>query len=597
MGLLQDYIVDLTGYTGAFVDELVMSGVTEVIISPGSRSTPLAMVMANHPGLNIKMHVDERSAGFFALGLAKASRKPVALLCTSGTAAANYYPAVVEAKLARVPLVVLTSDRPHELRDVGAPQAIDQLGMFGSHVKWFAEMALPEASASMLRYARTMAARATKTASIGPAGPVHLNFPFREPLVPDVTSQGMFTGGRRSSKRDFYIHITTGDRKLDSFILDEWASELAEVERGLIICGPQEDPLLGKALVHLAESLRWPILADPLSQLRRGEHKNGWVIDSYDAFLRHPVIKERAVPEVVIRFGAMPVSKALLLFLGQFRDCRQLVVDPDGGWREPTLSATEMIYSDPDHFAKEVAKRVSAIDPKRQGNWSENLLELDARTRAGMVASSVQIEGLFEGRVFTELGKTMPDGSLLFTGNSMPVRDMDSFFTKEGAMVWGMANRGANGIDGVTSTALGAALVQSPTVLVLGDLSFYHDLNGLLAAKLHTINITIIVINNGGGGIFSFLPQAKEADQVAFETLFGTPLGLDYEPVITMYGGSFTRISSWEEFHNALQKSMDGKGMHVIEIPTDRTDNVSTHRAIWENVHQSLDPWLAEVSF
>ncbi|SDX23069.1 2-succinyl-5-enolpyruvyl-6-hydroxy-3-cyclohexene-1-carboxylate synthase [Marininema mesophilum] len=595
--MLQDYIVDLTGYTGAFVDELVMSGVTEVIISPGSRSTPLAMVMANHPGLNIKMHVDERSAGFFALGLAKASRKPVALLCTSGTAAANYYPAVVEAKLARVPLVVLTSDRPHELRDVGAPQAIDQLGMFGSHVKWFAEMALPEASASMLRYARTMAARATKTASIGPAGPVHLNFPFREPLVPDVTSQGMFTGGRRSSKRDFYIHITTGDRKLDSFILDEWASELAEVERGLIICGPQEDPLLGKALVHLAESLRWPILADPLSQLRRGEHKNGWVIDSYDAFLRHPVIKERAVPEVVIRFGAMPVSKALLLFLGQFRDCRQLVVDPDGGWREPTLSATEMIYSDPDHFAKEVAKRVSAIDPKRQGNWSENLLELDARTRAGMVASSVQIEGLFEGRVFTELGKTMPDGSLLFTGNSMPVRDMDSFFTKEGAMVWGMANRGANGIDGVTSTALGAALVQSPTVLVLGDLSFYHDLNGLLAAKLHTINITIIVINNGGGGIFSFLPQAKEADQVAFETLFGTPLGLDYEPVITMYGGSFTRISSWEEFHNALQKSMDGKGMHVIEIPTDRTDNVSTHRAIWENVHQSLDPWLAEVSF
>ncbi|WP_281242030.1 2-succinyl-5-enolpyruvyl-6-hydroxy-3-cyclohexene-1-carboxylic-acid synthase [Marininema mesophilum] len=594
---MQDYIVDLTGYTGAFVDELVMSGVTEVIISPGSRSTPLAMVMANHPGLNIKMHVDERSAGFFALGLAKASRKPVALLCTSGTAAANYYPAVVEAKLARVPLVVLTSDRPHELRDVGAPQAIDQLGMFGSHVKWFAEMALPEASASMLRYARTMAARATKTASIGPAGPVHLNFPFREPLVPDVTSQGMFTGGRRSSKRDFYIHITTGDRKLDSFILDEWASELAEVERGLIICGPQEDPLLGKALVHLAESLRWPILADPLSQLRRGEHKNGWVIDSYDAFLRHPVIKERAVPEVVIRFGAMPVSKALLLFLGQFRDCRQLVVDPDGGWREPTLSATEMIYSDPDHFAKEVAKRVSAIDPKRQGNWSENLLELDARTRAGMVASSVQIEGLFEGRVFTELGKTMPDGSLLFTGNSMPVRDMDSFFTKEGAMVWGMANRGANGIDGVTSTALGAALVQSPTVLVLGDLSFYHDLNGLLAAKLHTINITIIVINNGGGGIFSFLPQAKEADQVAFETLFGTPLGLDYEPVITMYGGSFTRISSWEEFHNALQKSMDGKGMHVIEIPTDRTDNVSTHRAIWENVHQSLDPWLAEVSF
>ncbi|SFS41343.1 2-succinyl-5-enolpyruvyl-6-hydroxy-3-cyclohexene-1-carboxylic-acid synthase [Marininema halotolerans] len=594
---MQDYPADLTGYTGAFVDELVESGIFEVVVSPGSRSTPLAMVMAAHPNLQVRIHVDERSAGFFALGIAKASRKPVALLCTSGTAAANYYPAVVEAKLARVPLVVITSDRPHELRDVGAPQAIDQIGMFGSHVKWFAETALPEASHTMLRYVRTMAARAAETASVGPAGPVHLNFPFREPLVPDVDSPTLFCGGKRPLDETRFVQMSTGQRVLPAAHLDKLAEELAGMERGLIICGPQEHRSLGKALDRLATSLCWPIVADPLSQLRRGDHNHQWVVDSYDAFLRHPLVKERAIPEVVIRFGAMPISKALMLFVRQFPNCRQLIVDPDGGWREPTLMATDMIHSDPEHFANEVAKRVEIHSPKREGTWSSTWLELDQRTREEMMAGSLQVEGLFEGRVFTELGKALPTGSLLFTGNSMPVRDMDSFFTKAGAQVRTMANRGANGIDGVTSTALGAALIEAPVVLVVGDLSFYHDLNGLVAAKLHGIDITVIVINNDGGGIFSFLPQAQQAEKTTFETLFGTPLGLDYEPVVRMYGGDFTRITNWEDFHTSLQQSVGHKGLHVMEIPTDRSTNVAAHRTLWERVQQSLHEWLDEVSF
>ncbi|MFC4075925.1 2-succinyl-5-enolpyruvyl-6-hydroxy-3-cyclohexene-1-carboxylic-acid synthase [Salinithrix halophila] len=588
---------ELTAYTGAFVDELVKGGLTQAVISPGSRSTPLAMVMVAHPDLTVRMHVDERSAGFFALGLAKTTGKPTALLCTSGTAAANYAPAVVEARLARVPLVVLTSDRPHELRDVGAPQAIDQLGMYGSHAKWFAEMALPESSEPMLRYVRTMAARAVGTASVGPKGPVHLNFPFREPLVPDLQTPSLFKGGRRSGETGPYVTVSEGRRKPDGAEVDRLAAAFAGVERGLIVCGPQEDPSLGGALHRLAESLSWPVLADPLSQLRRGPHAADWILDSYDAFLRHPIVKEKAAPEAVIRFGAMPVSKPWMLFMKERPDCRQVVVDPDGGWREPTLSATEMIYADPALFAEELAGRVESLAPIRTGRWANAWRELDARTRKEMDAASRKVQGLFEGRVFTELAETMPEGSLLFAGNSMPIRDMDSFFLKGRQSVRTMANRGANGIDGVVSTALGAAAHHPRTVLVLGDLSFYHDLNGLLAAKMHRLDLTIIVVNNDGGGIFSFLPQAAELDKENFETLFGTPVDLDYAHAVHMYGGAFTRVASWEAFRSAFREGMEGEGLHVIEVPTSRNENAALHRQIWSEVHRSLDSWLAEVDF
>lgn len=580
----------LTASVGAFVDELVQSGLQHVVVSPGSRSTPLAMAMEAHPGLKVWLHVDERSAGFFALGLGKVRGEPAALLCTSGTATANYFPAVAEAKLARVPLVVLTADRPHELRDVGAPQAMDQLGMFGTHVKWFVEMALPESSEPMLRYVRTMAGRAIAAAKEGPMGPVHLNLPFREPLVPDLSSPSLWEGGRRGEDSAPYVRVTSGERELPEKELGRWAEMLSRWERGLIVVGPQEEPGLGAAVNRLAESLGFPVLADPLSRLRNSSYAKEWILEGYDAFLREEEAVEKLAPEVVIRFGAMPVSKAVFLFLKHHSHARQIVVDPDGGWRDPSLLAAEMVYTDPVRFCEGVADRVSS---RGESPWSRTWKGLNGAATA-LLAEEGRRDASFEGRVFLELAELLPEKGILFAGNSMPVRDLDSFLLKSDRWLRPMANRGANGIDGVVSTALGAAATGSHVTLVLGDLSFFHDLNGLLAAKLYGLNVTIVVINNDGGGIFSFLPQASQTDPASFETLFGTPLGLDYEHVVRMYGGDFERPGSWEAFRKAYVTGMERRGLKVIEVRTDRQRNVGMHRRIWDRIGESVRMRLKE---
>lgn len=572
----------MTKVVGAFVDELSRAGVNQVVISPGSRSSPLAMLMAVHPDIKVWMNVDERSAAFFALGMAKARREPMAILCTSGTAAANYFPAVIEAYEARVPLIVLTADRPHELRDVGAPQTIDQIGLYGSHVKWFKEMALPTDSPAMVRDVRTAAGRAAGVALARPSGPVHLNFPFREPLIPSLVSRAVRTGGRRNKQP--YVQVQQGSRRLDDAQIHELANELQGVSHGLIVCGPQDDPRLPQAIVNLANRLQYPVLADPLSQIRNGPHDKRLVIDGYDAFLRDEGIARHYKPEVIIRFGAMPISKAYLHYIERHHACRQIIVESDEGWREPTLLAADMLYADPVQFCE----ALTAVCTDRQMSvprWAEDWIQLNRLTQAE-IQTRVTQEGLFEGRVFTELAHCMPSDSLLFVGNSMPVRDLDTFFMKSDKRIRTMANRGASGIDGVVSTALGASTAHKPLVLVLGDLSFFHDLNGLLAAKMYALNVTIIVLNNDGGGIFSFLPQAEYPEQ--FELLFGTPTGLNFRHVVEMYGGSFSRITDWREFRDEVAKGITAPGLSVIEVPTDRQDNADKHRAIWQAVSHAL---------
>lgn len=582
---------DLTATVGAFVDELVLSGLRHAVISPGSRSTPLALAMVAHPGLKEWLLVDERSAGFFALGLGKALGEPAALLCTSGTATANYFPAVAEAKLARVPLVVLTADRPHELRDVGAPQSMDQIGMYGTHVKWFMDMALPDCSELMLRYVRTTAARAVATAQTGPKGPIHLNLPYREPLMPDLASPTFWQGGRREEGTTPYVRVTAGERELSGKELDQWAQSLSQWERGLIVVGPQEAGELGPAVHRLAESLRFPVLADPLSRLRNGTHPKEWILEGYDAFLREKEAVEKLAPEVVIRFGAMPVSKAVLLYLKEHPSARQIVIDPDGGWRDPSLLSAEMIYTDPIRFCTGVAHR---IPPRKESAWAQLWQELNRETTA-QLAKAGQMEAPFEGRVFLELAKLLPEEGILFAGNSMPVRDLDSFLLNSDRCLHSIANRGISGIDGVVSTALGVAAARSHVTLVLGDLSFFHDLNGLLAAKLHALHATIVVINNDGGGIFSLLPQASQTDPDTFETLFGTPLGLDFEHAVHMYGGHWERPDSWESFRKAYVASLEGTGLHVIEVRTDRQENADLHQEIWKQIGERVRKRLEEV--
>ena len=604
-------------YVKAFVEELAASGLRHVCIAPGSRSAPLAMMLARQEGIRVWTHVDERSAAFFAMGMARALREPVAVLCTSGTAAANFYPAVIEARYGRVPLVVLTADRPHELRDVGAPQAIDQLHLYGCHVKWFVEMAPPDASPEVLAYVRAAARRAVATAQAQPPGPVHLNFPFREPLVPEPMESAESLGPQVASaaKTCPRGHPAAGTdlrgrpwlqgrRTLTSSAVAQLAAELAGCRRGLIVCGPQDDPELPEAAIRLAAALGFPVLADPLSGVRCGPHDRRLVVDTYDAFLRVPEVADALRAEVILRAGAIPVSKTLQQYLGRQTGARQILVDGGDGWRDPA-GVADVLHVDPAWLLAAVADEVEAagrgatwrgaadssglagVGPAAGGGWARIWAELNAAARTAIGRALSAMDGPFEGRVFAELAELLPDGATLFAGNSMPVRDLDAFFPASPRRIRCLANRGASGIDGVVSSALGVAAVSPrPVVLAIGDLSFYHDLNGLLAARLHGLSLTIVLLNNDGGGIFHFLPQARHPQH--FEALFGTPTGLDFQPAVEMYGGRFVRAPDWPSFRQAVREGLDRGGLWVVEVRTDRRRNVAQHEQVWAAVAEAV---------
>ena len=575
---------------GAFVMELGRAGVRHAVVCPGSRSTPLALALAAGD-IRVWMHVDERSAAFFALGMARALGTPVAVLCSSGTAAANFLPAVVEAYLSRVPLIVLTADRPPELRDVGAAQTIEQARLYGGHVKWFHELPVPEVTADLLRQVQLVATRAAATAVAAPQGPVHLNFPFREPLVPlpgeDVSAITAGAMAGREGERPF-VAVSRGVAMPDGAAIDALAAKLAGCERGLIVCGPQDDPTLAPALARLAAATGYPLLADGLSQVRGGGHDRALVIDTFDAFLRDDGTCRALAPEIVLRFGAPPTSKPLAQYLARYPDCRHVLVDGGAGWRDPSFLVSDVLHADPAAVCEALLARIGA-DAAARSAWATTWLDTAARTRGAIDAALADDGEFFEGRVFAELAALLPDGATLYAGNSMPVRDLDTFFPAGEWAVRCLANRGANGIDGVTSSALGvAAVTAGPVVLVIGDLSFYHDLNGLLAAKLHGLRATIVVVNNDGGGIFSFLPQAGAVSAERFEQLFGTPIGLDYAAAAALYGATFHRVDEWGEFRSAVAAGVAGEGLAIVEVCTGRADNVTQHRGVWRAVAQTL---------
>jgi 2-succinyl-5-enolpyruvyl-6-hydroxy-3-cyclohexene-1-carboxylate synthase len=549
----------------------------------------LAEYAEHNAAIRLWMHLDERSAAFFALGLAKALREPVVLLCTSGTAAANFMPAVVEAYQARVPLIVLTADRPPELRDVGAPQTIDQPHLYGSHVKWFAEIALPEATPEALRYIRAVANRAAGESTAAPAGPVHLNFPFREPLVP-LPPEDTFPNITRPEDRP-YTAVASGLRHLDSSNVQRLAVDLQAMQRGLIICGAQDDPDFPAAVSTLSNAFNYPILADPLSQVRCGKHNLTNIVSTYDAFLRDPDIVARLEPQVILRFGAIPTSKPLTQYLTKYASARQILIDGGGGWRDPALIASEMNHADARVFCEDVAHEIENDGEHRDHSWLAAWRDIELHTQAAIAEQLSTFGDSFEGSVFAELATILPDGATLFASSSMPVRDMDTFFPTNEKAIRFLANRGANGIDGVVSSALGVSAAgrevgSGPLVLVIGDIAFYHDMNGLLAGKLHGLSATIILVNNDGGGIFSFLPQADHPQH--FEQLFGTPHGLDFRHVATLYGASYTLAGDWPAFRTAVLDGIVSEGLHIVEVQTNRDRNVQQHRAIWKAVSAAL---------
>jgi 2-succinyl-5-enolpyruvyl-6-hydroxy-3-cyclohexene-1-carboxylate synthase len=578
-----------------FTRQLRLSGCTNVVIAPGSRSTPLTLAFARDPRFRAWLQLDERSAGYFALGLARQLRMPVALVCTSGTAAANFMPAVVEAYLSRIPLLVLTGDRPPELRDIGANQTIDQSRLYGTHVKWTAEMPIADGAAALLRHAAATAARAVTVAMEAPAGPVHVNFPFREPLVdaepalPLPVAEGLTVAPPAPARASADV---IGD--LTPLCLG----------RGIIVCGPESYDLPADAITDLAKLLEWPVLADPLSGLRAGRHRQGHVVEAYEAMLRTPEFVAAARPEVVLRFGAMPTSKPLMQYLAGLHEARQVVVDVTGGWRDADANGSIVVHSDPAAFCAlrgvAMARRRPTVatgladDPMRgaapppDADW----LELwTSANRAARTALREAVDGMdepFEGRAPVELASALPAGATLVVGNSMPVRDMDAFFPLIPRDVRVVGTRGASGIDGVVSTAVGAAAAGGgPVALLIGDLSFFHDLNGLWAVRRHALSLTVLLVNNDGGGIFHFLPQAEAAtDQ--FESWFGTPHGLDFRGAVEMHGGRFERIEGHRGWDAPLRAAFGSKGLTVLELRTDRDRNVTLHRQVWARTGEAV---------
>ncbi len=571
-----NYTEALTRYTANFIDELVARGVRDVVVSPGSRSTPLAVLVAEHEEIEDWVVIDERSAGYFALGIAQATDRPVALVCTSGTAVANYFPAVVEAYYARVPLLVLTADRPHELRDIGASQTIDQIKMFGHFVKGSFEMAPPKADEASLAYVRNRASRAVKRSLLDNPGPVHVNFPFDEPLMPDITLPNLWQRQKGQEKTEWFV----GKKQLDELMLDELLERIESKEKGLIVCGPQRDKALVDELIQLSDKLRIPILADPLSQLRTTPYVKDTVMGSYDAYLRSEKVRQGMKPDYILRFGAMPISKHLSFYLKEHADVPQYIIENYDHVREPLNVSSNYIVADGAGLCKALNQRVSP-NRKQTTAWFEKWLKMENEARNVLSQGMVQGQ-LTEGRVSQIVLDSLEDGSHFFVANSMPVRDVDTFLIPTSKDIRLYANRGVSGIDGTLSSAIGVAATGKKVTLLIGDLSFYHDLNSLFIAKRYELPITIILINNNGGGIFSFLPQAKEEKH--FEHLFGTPLNIDFAHAVEMYEGDYFLVEKEEELKEVLLKDKKRKGFSVIEVQTDRVENVTWHRALWDEI-------------
>ena len=567
----------LSKYVGNFVDELVASGLTHAVISPGSRSTPIAMLLEAHQAIETTVIVDERSASFFALGIAKETKKPVVIVCTSGTAAANYYPAIIEAYYSQVPLLILTADRPHELRDVDAPQAIQQLNMFGEYPVWFHEMALPEATPNMLNYARSKAARAMHIAMLE-HGPVHLNFPLREPLIPNVESDDIW--GKR---RDMSFYPTMdGELKPNAESLSQLSNHLSECDNGLIVCGPLVDEGEAQAIVRLASHLQVPLLADPLSQVRTIGMKDTVIIESYDAILRDKVRREQLRPDYILRFGAMPVSKMYRFYLETHYEAERYVVSARQQYREPSAIETHFVHSNVELFVEGLIEQTSVSD--KHTTWLSRWIQMDEAACSVLCTNDSEV--LTEGEVVTQLSQILPDDELLFVGNSMAIRDVDTFMIHVQNQMRILANRGANGIDGVVSTAAGTAKTGKHVTLLIGDLSFYHDMNGLHAIQKEQLSVTIILINNEGGGIFSFLPQHN--DKAHFESLFGTPLNIDFKHAAHLYNAHYAHVQTIDEFTKCYKQALEQKGLTIIEVQTNREENMYWHKAKWAEIHDRL---------
>ena len=576
------------------VDELARAGVGDVVVSPGSRSTPLVLAFAADPRFRITVQIDERCAGFLALGMGRGSGRPAVVVTTSGTAGANLYPAVVEASQGEVPLLVFTADRPHALRDADANQAIDQIRLYGPYVRAFHEVAPPTVDDGALRHLRMLGARAVATAMGAPAGPVHLNLPFSKPLEPvpvagDIPpgfgeTHPLAASGRPGATAPFVRIPPRRPRASDAEVaLVEEA--LAAARRPILVAGPTADlEQVGAALQRLSRRMGIPLLADPLSGGRYGAPAATPVTGYHDLFLRSGVVRGALRPDLVLRVGSSPTSAALLGWLAALGEVRQIVVDGGGRWKDHLAVASDYLQAD----ATDLLDRVGT------GSGGGAVLEGAAQegeksrwcalwSRAGEAAAEVvAADGgpAFEGTILAETAAAIPAGGHLFVSSSMPVRDLDAFVPPRPGPLHVRGNRGASGIDGILSTVLGVRMTTvGPMAAVVGDLAFYHDMNGLLALRNVAPDLVLVVIQNDGGGIFHMLPiREYEPD---FTPYFATPHGLDYARAAALYDIPHrlvpTRRGAVQE---AVADALTAGGPWILEVRTDREENRRRHEEV-----------------
>ena len=514
-----------------------------------------------------------------ALGMAKASGRPVAVTCTSGTAAANLLPAVVEAYEARVPLIVLTADRPPELRDVGAGQAIDQLKLFGSATKWFVEVGNGEPGREWATHIRALACRAWWTAGGGRPGPVHLNLPLREPLAPVPEDLDASDWQGRNDGRP-WVELREHSSAPDADDVQVLAERIAEAPRGVIVCGgggSAGDENLAEALARLAHATGWPILAEPTSGLRCGEHDRSHVVAHYDVALRHGAFAERARPDLALRVGDMPTSKPLR---GWLAGADQVVIDPHAAWNEPTRTAETLLHADPvrtcDALASAIEVRGTSVDSGWVGLWRY----------ADTAVSSAFAESPdgFEARAYAGIESALPDDALVWVSSSMPIRYVESYFPSSAKSIRFLSNRGANGIDGVVASAAGGTRATGrPTFVLIGEIALQHDVGGLLAAKRAGIDLTVICVNNGGGGIFDFLPVAEHADSAAYENHVATSTDIDLAALAALAGIGHDKVTTAAELTAAIER-----GARLIEWPAERSASLAAARSVTDAVATSL---------
>lgn len=572
-----------TIWASVLVETLHRLGLATAIICPGSRSAPLAVAFAQHPKIEAIPILDERSAAFFALGLARKSHRAIVLVCTSGTAGANFYPAIIEATESRVPLLVLTADRPPELRHCNAGQAIDQQKLYGSYPNFYAELAIPSSEAFLLAYLRQTLMQAWQQAHYPLAGVVHLNVPFREPLAPIAQPETQALAA--SFPIDFFDHAAFRS-PVSAAPLPAYDSLSREpFDRALIVAGPAQpdDPqVYCQAIANLSKTLGIPVLAEGLSPVRNYASLNPYLVSTYDVILRNPQWGEKLAPEKVIRIGDMPTSKTLRQWLAATQP-QQWVIDPSDRSLDPLHGKTIHIPASIEAILPE------KLMPSTSRDYLEHWCSAESQIRRTIDQAMDAETTLFEGKAAWLLSQYLPKGTPLFVANSMPVRDVECFWMPTDSAVQPFFSRGANGIDGTLSTALGMAHRSQSSVLLTGDLSLLHDTNGFLIRDRFAGSLTIVLINNNGGGIFGMLPIAQF--NPPFEEFFATPQTVDFARLCQTYAVNYEQITTWEQliWHlNPLPKT----GIRVLELQTDRSIDAQWRQNNLGSFAASLTPTL-----